>query len=506
MMGGLFFSHIDSWHILAKETEEVNLRSGTIANDESEFLQLLDGEEAEKWKLFGSMPIRLKDGVIDTESPKVEGAAILWYRAKEFNDFTLRFQFKRREKTGQNSGIFVRISEPVTAAERMDYHGYQIDISDARSTGAISGYQNPSCGMEVPGDWNDMEITVIGSHIRVILNRQVINDYEACGAASGFIGVERFGGGSGVQYRKLRIRELNPKATQIPQPQSVEESLVSSGWNIGQEGTKDEPVQRVFFLPDGKVKDDHFGNRFWRWFQTGPLEFCIRTKSGVVNAMRFTDESFQKFSEVGSAETIGIFGVRSVPIAPPIRIMAGVQRIPPSDSAGRPLNLGFEDGTLKDWTVDGDAFVGQPVKGQFNRTRDPGDHRFFNFHGNYWIGTFETAGDFPMGVLRSVPFKVTCPWASFLVGGGALPGVRVEVVGAANQKIIHTARGADNETMERSFVDLHDLLGQEIFLRVVDEEQRGWGHINFDDFVFHPWGPTFEDWCSVHLDPSTHLR
>src|SRR5437660_877412 len=35
----------------------------------------------------------------------------------------------------------------------------------------------------------------------------------------------------------------------------------------------------------------------------------------------------------------------------------------PAGADGRPLNLDFETGTLKDWTAEGDAFKDQPIKG-----------------------------------------------------------------------------------------------------------------------------------------------
>src|SRR5207237_211327 len=75
-----------------------------------------------------------------------------------------------------------------------------------------------------------------------------------------------------------------------------------------------------------------------------------------------------------------------------------------------------ETGTLKDWVATGDAFDKQPIKGDTvapRRSDMKSDHR-----GQYWIGTFEIAGDKPKGTLSSVPFKVTKPYASFLVGGG----------------------------------------------------------------------------------------
>ena len=41
--------------------------------------------------------------------------------------------------------------------------------------------------------------------------------------------------------------------------------------------------------------------------------------------------------------------------------------------------------------------------------------------GQYWIGGYEKLTDKPTGTLTSVPFKVTHPWASFLIGGGPHP-------------------------------------------------------------------------------------
>src|SRR5215470_8056230 len=95
---------------------------------------------------------------------------------------------------------------------------------------------------------------------------------------------------------------------------------------------------------------------------------------------------------------------------------------------GKPLNLDFETGTLKDWTATGNAFDGQPVQGDTVAPRR-GDMKS-QHRGNFWVGTYELGGDKPQGTLTSAPFKVTQPFASFLVGGGSLPGTRVELVRA----------------------------------------------------------------------------
>ena len=123
--------------------------------------------------------------------------------------------------------------------------------------------------------------------------------------------------------------------------------------------------------------------------------------------------------------------------------------------------------------------------------RPLGADKFSNHQGDFWIGGFEILRDEPKGTLTSVPFKVAQPWASFLIGGGDFKGTRVEIVTKDDGKVIETARGANLENMTRSIVDLRKYAGREIFIRIVDEESPGWGHVNFDDFVFHDAEPKF---------------
>ena len=161
----------------------------------------------------------------------------------------------------------------------------------------------------------------------------------------------------------------------------------------------------------------------------------------------------------------------------------------PVGKDGHPLNLDFENGTLKDWTASGNAFEKQPIKGDTVAKRRS-DMRSAH-QGNYWIGTFEIAGDAPTGTLISVPFKVTQPYASFLIGGGGLANSRVELVNAEDQKVFFKTSANNDETMRPVVVDLTKLQGKEIFIRLIDDETGGWGHINFDDFRLYAERPKF---------------
>lgn len=165
---------------------------------------------------------------------------------------------------------------------------------------------------------------------------------------------------------------------------------------------------------------------------------------------------------------------------------------PPTGKDNEPLNFDFETGTLKDWTASGEAFANQPVKGDTVAPRRPGMKS--GHQKQYWIGTYENGlGDQPKGTLISAPFKVTQPWAGFLVGGGRGAGTRVELVRAKDNSVFLTATGSNREEMRRVVVDVRREIDTEIFIRLVDDASGGWGHINFDDFRFYARKPPNAD-------------
>src|SRR5271166_2282477 len=98
---------------------------------------------------------------------------------------------------------------------------------------------------------------------------------------------------------------------------------------------------------------------------------------------------------------LGLIGFVSVGARQPVG-SPGPEGVLPVGADGKPLNLDFETGTLKDWTAEGDAFKGQPIKGDtvFKRRNDMKSQH----QGQYWIGTYEKFGDKPQGTLTSVPF------------------------------------------------------------------------------------------------------
>ncbi len=152
----------------------------------------------------------------------------------------------------------------------------------------------------------------------------------------------------------------------------------------------------------------------------------------------------------------------------------------------------FETGDLLGWTKTGAAFNFQPTYGDNPTARGRGQAS--KHQGKYWIGTYEkrpgashkagqTQGDGPKGTLTSLPFKISQPGMNFLIGGGCdVNTVRVELI--VNGSVVRKATGRCNETMSRIDWKVSEFMGKSAQIRIVDQSNGGWGHINFDDLKF----------------------
>ena len=186
----------------------------------------------------------------------------------------------------------------------------------------------------------------------------------------------------------------------------------------------------------------------------------------------------------------GMEGRLDVSDQPPVQ-SAGIAPV----ANGRALNLDFENGTLQDWTATGDAFALVKEDTERKGQRTP-------IAGAYWVSS-GVAGNARKGTLFSAPFRVSHPYASFLVSGGAFASTRVELVLTEDNTVFYSISGADQAAFRPAVVDLRPCAGKDIFVRLVDEEtgaptatylrESPWAHINFDDFRFHESRPFFSN-------------
>ncbi|NQT12573.1 MAG: SUMF1/EgtB/PvdO family nonheme iron enzyme, partial [Planctomycetes bacterium] len=156
------------------------------------------------------------------------------FSTNQYDDFILRFEFK--PASGGNSGVLIRASREGLPA----HDGMEIQILDDsfpmwaerlksrpwQFTGAISGVSAPSLGHEKPpGEWNQMEILCQDRRARVTLNGEAVLDVDLDEVAKapsngkphpglkreqGYIGLLGTSSQGRVEYRNIRIKELDP--------------------------------------------------------------------------------------------------------------------------------------------------------------------------------------------------------------------------------------------------------------------------------------------------------
>jgi putative membrane-bound dehydrogenase-like protein len=183
------------------------------------------------------------------------------------------------------------------------------------------------------------------------------------------------------------------------------------------------------------------------------------------------------------------------PAGNPLNEPIGDPGVAPVAADGKPLNLNFESGSLDGWKAEGEAFKGQPIKGDIGELR-PTERKKSEHTGQFWIGGYEKLKDLPQGTLTSPTFEVTHPYASFLIGGGSNRQTRVDIITADDNRVFYGASGKDAENLRPVIVDLQRIKGRKIFIRIVDQASGGWGHVNFDDFRFHSTRPRFKSLAS----------
>ena len=152
-------------------------------------------------------------------------------------------------------------------------------------------------------------------------------------------------------------------------------------------------------------------------------------------------------------------------------------------AAGQQVCFDFESGDLQGWQV---------VEGSFDylvsdraRYHNP-PPRPYNKQGKYYLSTVEQQPGKPSndrftGMVESPVFVLAGPEMTFLVGGGKYEGVYVALCTLDGAEVLK-ARGVQDEVMQRRTWKAPQLVGQRVFLRVVDRETRGWGHVTLDDF------------------------
>lgn len=165
-------------------------------------------------------------------------------------------------------------------------------------------------------------------------------------------------------------------------------------------------------------------------------------------------------------------------------------------------NHDFATGDLTGWITEGDAFQDVHVTdAQFFW-----DTIYFNpshkIPGSYHLWGFneEAGGDSLTGTLKSQGFVLGGNGKiNFLVSGGRdIDKLYVALVRASDGKELFKETATNYEEYQRKIWDASQYIGEELYLKVVDQSTGGFGHINADDFnvpvkVQNPTSPVNPD-------------
>jgi HEAT repeat protein len=190
------------------------------------FVSLFNGRNLDGW-VGNKVEYSADSGVLRIK-PQAKSYGNL-YTAGEYGDFVFRFEFQLTP--GANNGIGIRAPLEGDAA----YAGMEIQVLDDTAPvyanlqpyqyhGSVYGVIPARRGFLKPiGEWNQEEILVKGSHVRVTLNGTIIVDGDLLEAGkegtldkkqhpgllrtSGHIGF--LGHGSVLQFRNIRVKELS---------------------------------------------------------------------------------------------------------------------------------------------------------------------------------------------------------------------------------------------------------------------------------------------------------
>ncbi len=190
------------------------------------FEPLFNGQNLEGW-VGNKAAYRAENGMIVVD-PNEGGSGGNLYTSKEYSDFILRFEFQLTP--GANNGLGIHAPLEGDAA----YVGKELQILDNTAEkyaslqpyqyhGSVYGIIPAKRGFLKPiGEWNQQEVYIKGSKIKVILNGSIILDGDLLDASKNGTmdkkdhpGLKRnkghiafLGHGDVVRFRNIEIKDL----------------------------------------------------------------------------------------------------------------------------------------------------------------------------------------------------------------------------------------------------------------------------------------------------------
>jgi hypothetical protein len=141
---------------------------------EDGFVNLFNGIDLQGWSMAGRGKIRIIEQERALESE--DGIGLLWYTNRMYGDFILKIDWMIKRRS-DNSGVFIRFSDPGADPWNAVKTGYEIQIDDLalpegraeHKTGAIYDIVPPvTLASKQVGEWNTFEIHALGQKYGIL--------------------------------------------------------------------------------------------------------------------------------------------------------------------------------------------------------------------------------------------------------------------------------------------------------------------------------------------------
>ncbi len=198
------------------------------AEDRSPWISLFNSKDLSGWRGVNgtSTNWKVENGLL-VSTGREQGNASWIAHNRVFEDFELEVEF--RFEAGCNSGVFFRtplvekspayLGNEIQIADMSD-PALQEKLSSDRHMGALYTVAPPTTNAaKKPGQWHRMNVRCVGTHCRVSINKQVVQDVDLTTFSDelkeSHPGLLRRDGHIGLQskdvrieFRRIRIREV----------------------------------------------------------------------------------------------------------------------------------------------------------------------------------------------------------------------------------------------------------------------------------------------------------
>jgi hypothetical protein len=188
------------------------------ADEPRSTIDLFNGQDLSAWTVT-DCEVAVEDGSLVLKS----GNGLVRSNQR-YGDFILELDWKARQPSGYDSGVYIRADLPPQG--RPWPARYQVNLREGEE-GSLRPVQGAMVsGLAKPGDWNHFKLTVIGKTAELEVNGVHAWKYESLEPATGYVGLQaEVPMGGQFEFRNIRIIEVDH--------QSLFNGRDLSGWEGG---------------------------------------------------------------------------------------------------------------------------------------------------------------------------------------------------------------------------------------------------------------------------------